>query len=348
MDRAANQAPACGVLLVDKPSGMTSHDVIDRVRRFTGMRKVGHAGTLDPFATGLLIVLAGKATRLSSYFTSLDKEYRVMVQFGSSSTTGDVDGEITSAGALDQPGAPGQSGPGAPGQSRSGAPGQSRPGAPGQSGPGAPGQSGPGAPQPVTEEALRAILPRFTGVINQKVHAYSAVKVGGEPLYRKARRGEEVEAPVREIEIGSIDVDSFDPVCQRAVLTVSCSKGTYIRQLCEDIAAGLGTAAYAAGLRRTRSGEFSVDSAASLEELGDVPREKLLTETNPSFISCLGALYFLPVRELDEKEARAVASGRGISGSEDQPLRLARDGRLLAIYGPGDVSGQLRPLVVLA
>ncbi|MHB8858675.1 MAG: tRNA pseudouridine(55) synthase TruB [Thermoleophilia bacterium] len=295
-------APACGVLLVDKPSEMTSHDVIDRVRRFTGIRKVGHAGTLDPFATGLLIVLVGKATRLSSYFTSLDKEYLVVVQFGSSSTTGDVDGEITAA------------------------------------------DSSP----PVTEEALRSLLPRFTGVIKQKVHAYSAVKVGGEPLYRKARRGEEVEAPVREIEIGSISVDSFDPLSQRAVLTVSCSKGTYIRQLCEDIAAGLGTAAYAAELRRTRSGEFSVDAAASLEELGDVPREKLLAETNPSFISCLGALYFLPVRELDEKEARAVASGRGISGSEDRPLRLARNGRLLAIYGPGEVSGQLRPLVVLA
>ncbi|MCL4474528.1 MAG: tRNA pseudouridine(55) synthase TruB [Actinobacteria bacterium] len=295
-------APACGVLLVDKPSGMTSHDVIDRVRRFTGIRKVGHAGTLDPFATGLLIVLVGKATRLSSYFTSLDKEYQVVVQFGSSSTTGDVDGEITAA----------------------------------------------DSPPPVTTEALRAKLPRFTGVIKQKAHAYSAVKVGGEPLYRKARRGEEVEAPVREIEIGSISVDSFDPLSQRAVLTVSCSKGTYIRQLCEDIAAGLGTAAYAAELRRTRSGEFSVDAAASLEELGDVPREKLLAETNPSFISCLGALYFLPVRELDEKEARAVASGRGISGSEDRPLRLARDGRLLAIYGPGEVSGQLRPLVVLA
>ncbi len=298
---------------------MTSHDVVDRIRRLTGIRKVGHAGTLDPFATGLLIVLVGTATRLSSFFTSLDKEYRFLVQFGAASTTGDIDGEITQICTPDKTDAS--------------IPEESRPGAPAT---------------PVTEAALRGILPQFIGTINQKAHAFSAVKVDGERLYLKARRGEAIEAPVREIEIQSIAIDSFDASSQRAELTVSCSKGTYIRQLCEDIAAGLGTGAYAAELRRTRSGEFSAGAAASLEELGDLPREMLLVEANPSFISCLGALYFLPVRELDEKEARAVASGRGISGSEDRPLRLAREGRLLAIYGPGDIPGQLRPLVVLA
>lgn len=294
--------PPCAVLLVDKPAGITSHDVVDRIRRLTGIRKVGHAGTLDPFATGLLLILVGKATRLSDYFTPLDKEYRVTVQFGAVSTTGDVDGVIT---------------PVAP-------------------------------PTPVTEEALRETLPGFTGKMRQQAHAYSAVKVGGEALYRKARRGETVKAPVRDIEVHRLELESFDGEKQQAVLSVACSKGTYIRQLCEDIAAALGTAAYAAILRRTRVGEFGVDRAASLEKLGSMPRESLLAESNPSFISALGALYFLPVRDVDEKDARAVTAGRAISGEESGPVRLAADGRLLAIYRPGDDPGQLRPLVVLA
>ena len=280
---------------------MTSHDVVNRVRRLTGLKKVGHAGTLDPFATGLLIILVGRATRLSGYFTSLDKSYRVVVQFGAASTTGDIDGEIT-----------------------------------------------PVLPAGVTEAALSGLLPRFTGVIEQKVHRFSAVKVGGEALYRKARRGERVESPVREVEICRLVLDSFDPAAQRAVLTVNCSKGTYIRQLCEDMAAGLGTSAYAVELRRTRIGNFTTGDASSLDELAQLPPESLLSEANPSFISCLGALYFLPVRELDEKEARAVAAGRVIRGNEDGPVRLARGGRLMAIYGSGDNPGELRPLVVLA
>lgn len=303
----APSLPPCAVILVDKPAGITSHDVVDRIRRLTGVRKVGHAGTLDPFATGLLLILVGKATRLSDYFTPLDKEYRVTVQFGFASTTGDVDGVITPAAPVTEE-----------------------------------------APAPVTEVALREILPDFTGKMRQQAHAFSAVKVDGEALYKKARRGETVKAPVRDIEVHRLELESFDAEKQQAILSVACSKGTYIRQLCEDIAAALGTAAYAATLRRTRVGEFGVDRAASLENLGSMPPESLLLEDNPSFISALGALYFLPVRDVDEKDARAVTAGRVISGDESGPVRLAADGRLLAIYRPGDDCGQLRPLVVLA
>lgn len=317
--------PPCAVLLVDKPAGITSHDVVDRIRRLTGIRKVGHAGTLDPFATGLLLVLVGKATRLSDYFTPLDKEYRVTVQFGAASTTGDVDGVITPAANAD-----GQVSPAADMDDDILPIGKVAP------------------PAPVTEEALRETLPGFTGKMRQQAHVFSAVKVSGEALYRKARRGETVKAPVRDIEVHRLELESFDGEKQQAVLSVACSKGTYIRQLCEDIAAALGTAAYAAILRRTRVGEFGVDRAASLEKLGSMPRESLLAESNPSFISALGALYFLPVRDVDEKDARAVTAGCAISGDESGPVRLAADGRLLAIYRPGDDPGQLRPLVVLA
>jgi len=299
--------PTCAVLLIDKPAGYTSHDIVSRLRRLTGIKKIGHAGTLDPFATGLLIMLIGKATRLFDYFMPLDKEYLVTVQFGASSTTGDVDGRITP-----------MSGGGAAG-------------------------TDPG----ITEAALREILPEFTGEIYQKAHAFSAVKVGGEALYKKARRGEAVAAPVRQIEITRLEIESFDTESQQASLTVACSKGTYIRKLVEDIAERLGTAAYALELRRTRIGEYGVERAAELKELSSLPSETLLTDANPSFISGLGALYFLPVREVDEIEARAVNNGRRIAGEADGPIRVARDGRILAIYGPGGKSGELRSMVVL-
>lgn len=312
----------CSVLLIDKPAGFTSHDVVSRLRRLTGIRKIGHAGTLDPFATGLLLMLVGKATRLFDYFVSLDKEYLVTVQFGASSTTGDIDGEITSVeGVTVADAAHGV-------QSADAAPGA--------------------ADMLVTEATLLDVLPEFTGVISQQVHAFSAVKVDGEALYKKARRGEAVDAPVRQVEILRLELESFDAGKQRATLSVDCSKGTYIRKLVEDIAGRLGTAAYAVDLRRTRIGEYRVEQAATLDELAALPAGSLLTDANPSFISGLGALYFLPVSEVDEIEARAVTNGRSMPGDAAGPVRVAYDGRLLAIYGPGDKTGEMRPLVVLA
>lgn len=275
--------------------------MVSRLRRLTGIKKIGHAGTLDPFATGLLLMMVGKATRLFDYFMPLDKEYLVTVQFGASSTTGDIDGEIAAV-----------------------------------------------AGGAITESALLDILPEFTGTIDQKAHAFSAVKVDGEALYRKARRGETVEAPVRQIEITQLSLESFDTEIQQASLKVACSKGTYIRQLVEDIAVRLGTAAYALALRRTRIGDYRVEQAASLEELAALPAESLLTGGNPSFISGLGALYFLPVRQVDEIEARAVKNGRRLDGEDTGPVRVASGKELLAIYGPGDKPGELRPLLVLS
>ncbi|MFA6000521.1 MAG: tRNA pseudouridine(55) synthase TruB [Thermoleophilia bacterium] len=294
------KAAACGVLMVDKPSGKSSHDIVYMVRRMTGIKKVGHGGTLDPFATGLLLMLVGKATRLFDFLAPLVKEYRVTAQFGSVSSTGDIDGEISPV------------------------------------------------PGSVDEDSLKRILPDFTGKIQQKVPAYSAVKVDGVALYKKARAGIKVELPVREVEIISLDLVSFDSASQQAVLDVVCSKGTYIRQLCEDLGEALESGAYAAALRRNAVGEMHIEQASTVHELEEISRESILSSTNTSFISCLGALYFLPVRELDEKEVRAVTCGRPIDGEYTTPVRLARDGRLLAVYGPDDDSGIIRPLVVLS
>jgi tRNA pseudouridine55 synthase len=286
------------MLLVDKHAGLTSHDVVSRIRRLTGIRKVGHGGTLDPFATGLLLILLGKATRLFDYLAPLEKTYVVTVQFGAVSSTGDTDGEIEPVAGL------------------------------------------------VTESALQAALPAFCGEIMQRPHRYSAVKVGGEAMYRRARRGEQIEAAPRKVTIGSLRLTGFESERQRAELEIRCSKGTYIRSLCEDLGKVLNTGAYAATLRRTQIGDFMVDKAASLAGLEPLLKSATVADL-PSFISCMGALYFLPVRELDENERPSVLHGLTISGASDGPVRVVSNGELIAIYGPAE-NGRLRPLAVLA
>src|SRR4051794_27856087 len=166
-----------GVLLVAKPAGVTSHDVVDRVRRLPIARraKVGHAGTLDPFATGLLVVLVGKATRFQRFFMALPKTYRTTAQLGAVSDTGDPTGAIRATGRR-------------------------------------------------TREAdVRAAAARLVGEIEQRVPLTSAVKVGGERLYRKARRGESFETPVRSVRVGRLEVLGFEDSEQRAELEVECS-----------------------------------------------------------------------------------------------------------------------------
>jgi tRNA pseudouridine55 synthase len=192
------------VLLVDKPAGCTSHDIVARARRALGVRRIGHAGTLDPFATGLLIVLIGReATREQARFMQLRKTYRVVARFGAVSTTGDRDGEVTQTGRL------------------------------------------PADP---------LVLP--TGEVRQRPPVYSAVKVGGERAYRRARRGEEVEMPERIVTVHRFEQLERDG--DRAEFEIECSSGTYVRSLVADLGD-----AYCEELRRTRIGPFDVDEAHS-------------------------------------------------------------------------------------
>src|SRR5436309_2643863 len=176
---------ASGVLLVDKPAGVTSHDVVERMRRTELARgaKVGHAGTLDPFATGLLLILVGRATRFQRFFLSLHKRYRTCAQLGAVSDTGDPTGSIQPTGR----------------------------------------RAGP--------DELSAVLPALVGEIEQRVPLTAAVKVGGERLYRKARRGEKFETPVRTVRVTRLELTRFDAEAQRAELEIECSSGTYVRQL---------------------------------------------------------------------------------------------------------------------
>jgi tRNA pseudouridine55 synthase len=277
-----------GALLVDKPAGVTSHDVVAQVRRERGER-TGHAGTLDPFATGLLIILLGRATRLQRYVLPLPKTYVATARLGWRSTTGDPDGELSETGRLPD----------------------------------------------------RLELP--TGEIEQSVPMTSAVKVGGERLYRKARRGEEVETPTRAVSVYRADL--LDRDSERARFEIECSSGTYVRTLIETL-----EDAYCESLRRTAIGPFSVPDDESRE------------------IAVEDLMGFLPERALDADEAARVANGRAVktrrppgppsieptpsgslegeAGDRPQRVRLTDGHRLVAIARPeGD---QLKPEVVLA
>jgi tRNA pseudouridine55 synthase len=192
------------VLLCDKPAGITSHDMVARVRRERGC-KVGHTGTLDPFATGLLLVLLGRATKLQRHLTGLPKTYVATARLGWTSSTGDPDGELTETGRM--------------------------------------------------PESLA--LP--TGRVRQRVPMTSAVRVGGERLYRKAHRGETIETPQRDVDVYRADL--LDRDAATATYEIECSAGTYVRTLIE----ALGDA-YCTALRRTAIGPFGIEGAG--EELG--------------------------------------------------------------------------------
>ncbi len=199
------------VLLCDKPAGKTSHDVVAMVRRERGC-KAGHAGTLDPFATGLLLVLLGRATRLQRFLTGLPKVYVARAQLGWRSSTGDPDGELTQTGRL------------------------------------------PGSLE----------LP--TGTVRQRVPMTSAVRVGGERLYRKAHRGETVETPERDVEVHRAEL--LNSEAESAEYEIECSAGTYIRTLVETL-----DDAYCVELRRTAIGPFKVEDAGrefDLEQVADL------------------------------------------------------------------------------
>ncbi|GAB4245584.1 MAG: tRNA pseudouridine(55) synthase TruB [Thermoleophilia bacterium] len=298
MSRSSSSSVGRGVsrvVLVDKPAGWTSYDVIRRAKR--GSReKVGHAGTLDPFATGLLVVLVGQATRVSSLFMGLPKEYVVTAQFGARSSTGDPTGVVEET-----------------------------------------------AGDPVTAGDLLPVLDRFRGTIVQRVPMTSAVKVGGEALYRKAQRGERIETPVREATVYEISLIDFDATAQRATLLTRTGKGTYVRTLVEDIGAALGVGAYAVSLRRTRVGHLSVHDALPGESVGP----GAFAETGvPGIMTLDQALAYLPRYDVEGALAQRAANGNELVGGPAGMFRVHGPEGLIGVYeGP---RGRARPVVVFA
>ncbi len=208
-----------GILIVDKPTGWTSFDVIAKLRGILGTRKLGHSGTLDPMATGVLPVFCGGASKAVDLQLDHTKAYRAALKLGARTDTGDVTGTVLET-----------------------------------------------APVTAGEAELLAVLPQFVGPQMQTPPMYSAVKINGQPLYKMARQGIEVERKARPIEIFSIEYGG-SPAKDEYVLTVRCSKGTYIRTLLEDIAAAMGQKGTMSALRRVSSGVYGEADAHTLEEI---------------------------------------------------------------------------------
>ena len=208
-----------GALVVDKPVGMTSHDVVQAIRNGTNLRRAGHTGTLDPRASGVLVILVGPAVRLSEYVSASDKRYQAIIRLGSSTDTFDGGGLITPT----------------------------------------------KDPVNVTEAQFEEALKTFVGEIEQTPPPYSAVKVQGRKAYEMAREGEEVELAPRKITVHHLEVLEWTP--PEVVIDVHCSSGTYVRSLANDLGVMLGCGAYLVGLRRTKSGRFSLRDAVPLRNL---------------------------------------------------------------------------------
>ncbi len=248
-----------GVININKPAGMTSHDVVSRLRRRLGTKRIGHTGTLDPMATGVLPVCVGKATRIVEYYDADFKSYRAVLRFGITTDTLDITGEVLETKEV---------------------------------------------PADVFER-IPAVLDNFRGLISQIPPKYSAVRVNGKRLYEYARSGEEVEIKSRNVYIESIDIISQDPDENTLELEICCSKGTYIRTICDDIGAAIGCGAVMTSLERTQSGVFSIDEAAGLDELLEMSDEEIEAHVQhpDATISSYAEI------ELDADRVRAFSNG---------------------------------------
>ena len=269
-----------GVIIIDKPQGKTSHDIVGILRKKCATRRVGHTGTLDPLATGVLPVCIGNATRASDMLTSSDKKYRAVLELGKRSDTLDSEGIITEENAVT-----------------------------------------------ASESEIRAVISEFVGESMQIPPMYSAIKKDGKKLYELAREGIETEREPRPINIFSIDV--LDISIPYVTIDVHCSKGTYIRSLCDDIGTRLGCGAIMCQLRRTYTAGFSIDDAYTLDELEAVSDIELLLKPTDSLFSDLPAIY------LNEKQEKSIINGVRMTwrkGNEGQAYRVyGADGRFLCV-----------------
>lgn len=255
-----------GVLVVDKPVGLTSHDVVQIIRRGTGIRRAGHTGTLDPRASGVLVILVGPAVRLSEFVSAADKRYQATLRLGTSTDTYDAEGEIMKSASVED----------------------------------------------LTEEQFEETLQNYKGEIEQTPPPYSAVKVKGRKAYEHARKGEEIELKPRKIKVYNLEILEWAP--PETVIDVYCSSGTYVRSLANDLGEDLGTGAYLIGLRRTKSGRFTLRDAVPLRQLQDA---FLTSEWYRYLIPAAEALGDWPGIELNEEQVEKVRHGHRIPAGED-------------------------------
>lgn len=270
-----------GVLVVDKPGGMTSHDVVNRVRRVAGTRRVGHAGTLDPLATGVLLVCVGRATRLVEYLVGQPKTYVTTVRLGQATNTYDGDGEVV----VERPFTH------------------------------------------ITPSLITQSLDSFRGTIQQKPPMYSAIKKDGQPLYKLARQGKEVDVPAREVTIDDLRLLAVN--LPEVELTMTCSSGTYVRSLAHDLGEVLGCGGHVVRLRRTAVGDFTVAQAVELDSL---TRDNVGDFLRPMAT----AVAHLPRLDLGEADVVDMENGRFVPRQSSQPQAelvqvFGEDGRFIGV-----------------
>ena len=265
-----------GIINVFKPKDMTSHDVVNILRRITGIKRIGHTGTLDPMATGVLPICIGKATRVSEYLLNLDKEYIADLTLGSQTDTLDMEGEITNT-----------------------------------------------SDKEVSEEDIIEAIDSYKGDILQTPPMYSALKFQGKKLYELAREGKTIERAKRKIKIYSIDILNIDDN-KKITFKVHCSRGTYIRSLCDDIGYDLGTFGYMSYLMRTKAGSFEIQDSYSLDYIKSLDKD----EIRDILITMDSSLEHIDSFNIDDRHYDRLINGVKIKLDNDIDFEEDKDYRI--------------------
>ncbi len=276
-----------GIIVIDKENGYTSFDVVAKMRRICGEKKIGHTGTLDPMATGVLPILIGNATKAQSLLPESDKEYEATFSFGITTDTLDITGKVLS-------------------QTESN----------------------------VKSEDLEAVLPQFRGDIMQLPPMYSAVSKDGVRLYELARKGLVTEREARPITVYKLDLLNFDEQLQSAQILVKCSKGTYIRSICDDIGQVLGCGAVMTSLRRVTACGYTLDDAITLEKAKELSENGMLEEylrPTESVFACY------PSVKVTEAQAVRFKNGGGLMLSRTDVDDNSENGAYYRVYNSSDV-----------
>jgi len=281
--------PVDGILVLDKPVGLSSNQALQQAKRLYAAAKAGHTGSLDPLATGVLPLCFGEATKFSQFLLDADKAYESTFVLGVATATGDADGDQLSA--ADASG--------------------------------------------LTAAAVETALARFRGEIEQVPSMYSAIKQGGQPLYKLAREGREVERQARSVVIHRLELREFRPGARaEAEVCLECSKGTYVRTIAEDLGRLLGCGAHVARLRRTKAGPFGIADSVSLDALEALKGDNRLAEMDALLLPAEAALNGLPVVRLSESGGFYLRQGQPV-----QVPRAPRDGMVRVVLESGEFLG---------
>lgn len=301
-----------GILIIDKPQDWTSHDVVGKLRRLLKTKRIGHTGTLDPFATGVLVMLVGQATRLAQFLDKDQKEYEATIQFGFETDTGDLTGGMRDEGR---------------------------------------GMSDEEIADILSQTDWNEVFTSFRGEILQTPPMYSAKKVDGKKLYELARKGVEIERKPVAVTIYNLELLEEIPNEQSQIrIRVVCSAGTYIRTLAEDIGRKIGVPCHLSALRRTRAGKFDLTKAVTIEELEKVIEAENLDEVFTSMNKALSHLPEIKLDEINKQRVKnGIKIAAKFAASDVLTVRMTDEAENLVAIGVYDSNTELiQPRIVFA